>query len=115
MYEYKCYTTRVVDGNTVDALIDLGFNVLIKQRIKLYGVYTYDSNSSSESEKLKAIEAKNKLIEYIGKEFICQTIMNKRGKVGRTLGQIFVEDESGSRIDINQKLIDEGFASKYGE
>ena len=39
MYTYLCNTVRVIDGNTVDAIIDLGFNVTIRQRIKLYGVY----------------------------------------------------------------------------
>ena len=104
MYEYKCYTIRVIDGNTIDAQIDLGFNVLVRQRIKLYGIGVLDHNNE---------KAKNKLAELVGKEFICETIMNKRGKAGRVLGRVFKIDDLGNRIDVNQTLKDEGFASEY--
>lgn len=111
MYEYKCYTIRVVDGSTIDAQIDLGFNVLVRQRIKLYGIITPDMKTDN----AKAIAAKNRLAEMLGKEFVCETIMNKRGKAGRILGRVFQIDEQGNRIDINQKLKDEGYASEYGD
>lgn len=111
MYEYKCYTIRVVDGSTIDAQIDLGFNVLVRQRIKLYGIITPDMKNDT----AKAMVAKNKLAEMLGKEFVCETIMNKRGKAGRILGRVFQIDEQGNRIDINQKLKDEGYASDYGD
>lgn len=115
MYEYKCFVIRVVDGCTVDAQIDLGFNVLIRQRIKLYGINCEDIKSTDESIRQKAVASKNKLTDLLGKEFICQTIMNKRGKAGRTLGHVFTEDENGVKIDINQKMIDDGYAVTYGE
>jgi micrococcal nuclease len=115
MYEYKCHTIRVVDGSTVDAQVDLGFNVLIRQRIKLFGVDSGDIKSNNESERNRAMDAKARLTELLGKEFICQTIMNKRGKVGRTLGKLFVEDENGTLTDINKKLIDEGISRHFGE
>lgn len=115
MYEYKCYVIRVVDGCTVDAQIDLGFNVLIRQRIKLYGIFCEDIKSITETERNKAIASKNKLAEMLGKEFICKTVLNKRGKVGRTLGHVFVEDETGNETNINQKMINEGFAIPFGD
>jgi endonuclease YncB( thermonuclease family) len=115
MYEYKCFVIRIVDGCTVDAQIDLGFNVLIRQRIKLYGINCEDIKSLNDPIRQKAIASKNRLTDLLGKEFICQTIMNKRGKAGRTLGHVFTEDENGVRIDINQKMIDEGYAITYGE
>jgi len=115
MYEYKCFVIRVVDGCTVDAQIDLGFNVLIRQRIKLYGINCEDIKSTDESIRQKAVASKNRLTDLLGKEFICQTIMNKRGKAGRTLGHVFTEDENGVKIDINQKMIDDGYAVTYGE
>lgn len=111
MYEYKCYTIRVIDGNTIDATIDLGFNVMVRQRIKLYGIDTPDMRSD---DKERAFAAKTRLTELVGKEFICQTIMNKRGKAGRTLGRVYFEDQQGNRIDVNQTLKNEGFASTYG-
>lgn len=112
MYEYKCYTMRVVDGSTIDAQIDLGFNVLVRQRIKLYGIITPDIKSN---DKDLALAAKNRLTELLGKEFICETVMNKRGKAGRILGRVYQIDDLGNRIDVNQKLKDEGFASDYGD
>ena len=104
MYEYKCHTVRVIDGSTVDAQVDLGFNVLVRQRIKLYGVNSGDVKSIDENTRNKALSAKNKLTELLGKEFLCRTIMNKRGKAGRILGHIFVETENGNLIDINKEF-----------
>lgn len=115
MYEYKCFTVRVVDGNTIDAEIDLGFNVLVRQRIKLFGINVPNIKSYDEEEKTRAIKARDRLVELIGKEFVCQTIMNKRGKAGRTLGQAYVVDVNGQKIDVNKTLIDEGLATKFGE
>jgi|TARA_B110000908_G_scaffold91523_1_gene108618 micrococcal nuclease len=115
MYEYKCLTIRVIDGNTIDAEVDLGFNVLVRQRIKLHGVNTSDIRSTDESEKQRAHNARQRLTELVGKEFYCNTVMNKRGKVGRTLGYVHIFDENENRIDVNQTLIDEGLAIRYGE
>ena len=115
MYEYKCLTIRVIDGNTIDAEIDLGFNVLVRQRIKLHGVLTPDIKSFDVNTKESAQRSKARLIEIIGKEFFCQTVLNKRGKAGRTLGHVFLKDLSGNRINVNQQLIDEGLATRYGD
>lgn len=112
MYEYKCETIEVIDGNTIDAHLDLGFNVTIRQRIKLYGVNVPSMTSGTEAEREAATQAKNKLIDIIGKEFVCQTLMNKRGKAGRILGKVFAEDKT---VDVNQTMIDSGFASHFGE
>ena len=115
MYTYECNTIRVIDGNTVDAIIDLGFNVTIRQRIKLYGVNVYDVRSSNEEHKAKAIASKNKLIELIGSSFTCETILNKRGKAGRIMGQVYVTDSNGSKVNVNDQLINQGFAERFGE
>jgi len=115
MYTYQCTTIRVIDGNTVDAEIDLGFNVTIRQRIKLYGVNVADIRSNDETARNNAIASKNKLAELLGQEFICETIMNKRGKAGRTMGKVFTLNSTGSKVDINQQLIDEGYAEKFGD
>ena len=81
MYTYQCSIIRVIDGNTIDAIIDLGFNVTIRQRIKLYGANVLDVRSNNEQDRNKAIASKNRLTELLGNEFICETILNKRGKV----------------------------------
>jgi micrococcal nuclease len=115
MYDYKCLTMRVIDGSTIDAEIDLGFNVLVRQRIKLHGVNAPDIKSSDPKEKERAQKARNRLAELVGKEFYCHTIMNKRGKAGRTLGHVHIMDANENRIDVNQILINEGLATRYGD
>ena len=115
MYEYKCYTMRVIDGHTIDAEVDLGFNVLVRQRIKLHGVLSPNLNSFNEKEKQKANQARQRLAELVGKEFYCNTVLNKRGKAGRTLGYVYIVDENENRIDVNQTLVNEGLADRYGD
>lgn len=104
---------RVVDGDTIDAEIDLGFGVFIKQRIRLYGIDTPESRTKDLEEKERGLAAKARLTELLPKEFIVQTILNKRGKYGRVLGTLLVEDESGNVTDINETLVTEGFAVHY--
>ena len=115
MYTYQCNTIRVIDGNTVDASIDLGFNVTIRQRIKMYGVNVKDIRSTDEEVRQQAIASKQKLAELLGNEFVCETIMNKRGKAGRIMGKLTTIGTDGSKVDINQELIDQGFAERFGE
>ena len=95
MYEYPCRMIRVVNGNTVEADIDLGFEISIRMSIKLYGVSTSE-------------EAKEALIRLLTKNFICCTIYNKRGKMGRVLGYVYVEDDTGELININDIMIAQG-------
>lgn len=109
MYEYRCLLDRVVDGDTVDITIDLGFSAFLhKQRIRLYGINTPELRSSNPDERVKAKEATERLKELLPKEFIVRTTKDKRGKYGRILGTLIVEDN-----DINQQLITEGHAVKY--
>lgn len=115
MYTYECNTIRVIDGNTVDAVIDLGFNVTIRQRIKLYGVNVDDIRSIDETKKTNAVVARTKLTELLGQDFICETIMNKRGKAGRIMGKLYTLDASNSKTDVNQKMIEDGYAEKFGD
>jgi len=105
----------VIDGNTVDANIDLGFNVTIRQRIKLYGVNVKDIRSNDETTRQQAVASKQKLTELLGNEFVCETIVNKRGKAGRVMGKISTITADGTSIDVNQQLIDNGFAERFGE
>ena len=115
MYTYQCNTIRVIDGNTVDATIDLGFNVTIRQRIKLYGVNVSDIRSSDDTVRQQAMASKQKLAELLGNEFVCETIVNKRGKAGRVMGKLSTVGTDGSRVNVNQQLIDQGFAERFGE
>lgn len=113
MYTYKAKLMRVVDGDTVDAEIDLGFGVFMKQRVRLYGINTPESRTRDLEEKERGLAAKARLTELLGKEFIIETILNKRGKFGRILGTLHVTQEDGSSMNINQTLVNEGHAVEY--
>ena len=112
MYTYKANLIRVIDGDTIDAEIDLGFGVFIRQRVRLYGINTPESRTKDLEEKERGLAAKQRLTELLKKQFIIETILNKRGKFGRILGTIYVED-ADSTININQQLVEEGFAKPY--
>jgi micrococcal nuclease len=104
MYEYNCKIVRVVDGDTVDVDIDLGFAVwLKKQRIRLFGVDTPESRTRDAVEKKFGIMAKNfvKGRLPVGSMQVLKTRMDdSRGKFGRILGEFVLEDTT-----LNQLLI----------
>ena len=113
MYEYNAKLSKVIDGDTIDADIDLGFQTYIKQRIKLYGVDTPQSRSKVTTEKEEGIKAKNKLIELLPRDFKVRTVLNKRGKFGRVLGHVYTVDPDGKEVNINETMVKEGYATKY--
>jgi micrococcal nuclease len=107
IYFYKGQVLKVVDGDTVEADIDLGFGVHFKTRLRLYGINCPELSSKDPEEHKKANDAKDFLKELIeGKEVELETF--KHEKYGRFLANIFV----GS-INVSQKLIEEGFAVQY--
>jgi len=112
MYTYKARLIRVIDGDTVDAEIDLGFGVFMKQRIRLYGINTPDSRTKDLDERERGLASKARLAELLPREFIVETILNKRGKFGRILGVLYVQDED-TRTNINETLVKEGHAVEY--
>jgi len=107
MYEYKAMITKVYDGDTITADIDLGFGIVTKkQKIRLLGINTPEVRGS---EKPQGIISRDALRQRIlGKEVIIKTSKDKKGKYGRWLGEVFVEDEN-----VNQWLITEGYAKEY--
>jgi len=88
MYEYKAKLIKVVDGDTVDAMIDCGFSVFRKERIRLRGINAPESRTRDKEEKKLGLAAKARLKELIkeGKnEFMVKTSIDKKGKYGRLL------------------------------
>ncbi len=84
MYEYNAKLIRVIDGDTIDASIDLGFNVWIMKRIRLYGIDAPESRTRDLEEKKKGIETKEKLQELLKANEGTFTVKSKGvGKVGR--------------------------------
>ncbi len=90
MYTYSCKIVRVVDGDTVDIDIDLGFGVWMqKQRIRLYGIDTPESRTRDLVEKKFGLEAKRMILEWLPIDSIQKliTVKDKSGKYGRILGK----------------------------
>ena len=116
-YIYKGKLERVVDGDTIDALIDVGFDIWIKKRIRYSGIDTWESRTRNLAEKAKGLEAKarNKelLLEVSSKSGYFRLKSHGVGKYGRVLGEIFIEDKDGKQWNINQTLISEGHAYVY--
>ena len=113
MYEYRCSLVKIIDGDTIDVDLDLGFDVVLKkQRIRLYGINTPESRTRDLEEKKYGLAAKARLGELIE---VADTLMVKtaidgkaRGKYGRILGTIYADS-----TNINNTLVDEGHAIAY--
>jgi micrococcal nuclease len=112
MYTYKAECLRVVDGDTIDARIDLGFDTWKKIRIRFYGINTPESRTRDLEEKARGLAAKKRLQEIleINKNiFILKS--HGVGKYGRCLGELFVE--TLGETSVQQTLINEGHGIEY--
>ena len=117
MYEYRCKVIKVIDGDTVDVDIDLGFDILLRdERVRIMGIDTPESRTRDKVEKKFGLASKARLKELIGGKSgpILKTQINKkgedmRGKFGRILGD-FVTDDGRMVTDI---LVEEGHAVAY--
>ena len=114
MYEYRCKVVRVVDGDTVDVDIDLGFSVwLKKQRIRMLGIDTPESRTRDKEEKKYGLGAKAFLQNMLkDDDIILKTFKDAEGKFGRILGELWRSRNYNDK-SINQYLIDEHYAVKY--
>jgi micrococcal nuclease len=111
MYQYNAKLRRVVDGDTVDAEIDMGFNIFIKERIRLMGIDTPEKRTRNLFEKSWGLAASARLIELLEENdnnFVIETKIDKKGKFGRVLGDIIING-----VNINQQLVTEGLAIPY--
>ena len=119
MFEYSCRIVRVVDGDTVDVDIDLGFDLwLKKQRIRLYGVDTPESRTRDLEEKKYGFAAKDFVEKYlpVDSKQTLRTRLDDRGKFGRILGEFVVQQEwEGQTISstVNDQLIRQHHGVKY--
>jgi len=109
---YSAKLQRVVDGDTCDALIDLGFDTWVKKRIRFFGVDTWESRTRNLKEKAKGLEAKaftKNLLENSDEgKFLLKS--HGVGKYGRVLGELFVK---GHETSVNELLKENGHASAY--
>ena len=104
---------KVVDGDTIDADIDLGFDISLTKRVRLSGVDTPESRTTDLKEKKLGLESKEWLkhkLEFAKDVLIKTELPDSTEKYGRILGNLYVNNES---LSLNQKMIDEGYALAY--
>ncbi len=113
MYKYGAKLLRVVDGDTADVMIDLGFSTWVKARLRFKGVDTWEKRTRDLEEKKKGIAASEftkKHLELNDGKFVIQSY--GKGKYGRVLAEIFVNID-GEETSLNKLLIENGHAYKY--
>jgi len=114
MYQYYVREIKsVVDGDTIDVVIDLGFNVLFEQRVRLAGIDTPESRTSDKMEKALGLESKEYLKKHLkeAKSVVIKTEkMDSSEKYGRILGWLYVNGDTES---VNDKMINDGYAWGY--
>ena len=109
MYEYNCEVKRIVDGDTVDVVIDLGFDIHYSSRVRLYGIDTPESRTRNKDEKVRGLMSKKYLTDALSKgQGVIKTHKDKKGKFGRVLGEMYVADKN-----INLMMVDDNLAVKY--
>ena len=117
MHEYNCTIRRVVDGDTVDVDIDLGFGIWIhNERVRLYGIDTPESRTRDLEEKKAGLFAKDVVLHYLpeGSKQVLRTHKDKVGKYGRVLGEFIIYDGLADRqTTINQFMIDHRIGVEY--
>ena len=117
MYNYKINLLRVIDGDTIDAEIDLGFDINVKKRIRFLGINTPESRTRDLEEKARGLAAKDRVKQLLEG---CENItLNSHGvgKFGRCLGEIMLDMVDGQQkltlVNLNELLIQENHAVKY--
>jgi len=111
LYNYKIHKlVKVVDGDTVDAIIDLGFNIHVTKRIRLYGIDAPESRTRDKEEKVRGLAAKARLKELLDKKQKMYIESFGEGKFGRLLAKIFVGE---AQVDVIDLMIAEGHGKAY--
>jgi len=117
MYIYNIKLDRVVDGDTIDAIIDLGFNVSVKKRVRFMGVNTPESRTRDLEEKARGLAAKDRVKELLEGCNKIQLTSHGVGKYGRCLGELHIDIVDGKEKltleSVNDLLIKEGHAVEY--
>jgi micrococcal nuclease len=120
MYEYKARVVRVIDGDTVDVDIDLGFGIWMNnERVRIMGIDTPESRTRDKIEKVFGLAAKEKLINLLGtycrlKTQVAKNGEDMKGKFGRILGDFEVYDhQKDAYRAVSKILVEEGYAVEY--
>ena len=119
--EYQCELIKVVDGDTIDCTIDLGFSTWKKIRVRMEGINTPESRTRDKEEKKRGLAAKERLKEILKyNDNKCVLKVSGLGKFGRALASVYVDTLSSTtpkssitEINVNKQLIEEGHAVEY--
>ena len=118
MYNYNATCIRVVDGDTIDAEIDLGFDIKVTKRIRLGGINAPESRTRNKVEKKLGLAAKERLKEMMEGAANCFELESTElGKFGRVIGRLHIDKISGkdviTKVCVNDCLVKEGHAVEY--
>ena len=106
MYEYKVVFYKIINGDQLDMVLDLGFYVRITQKVKLFGVSIIPDQSASAKDFL------SKTLE--GKDLMCKIVFSKKGKQGRSFGTLFTKERGTDKYtNINTLIISQSFATTH--
>lgn len=106
LYFYKAKVIDIYDGDSITILVDLGFSITVKKKVRLYGIDTPELRGTEREDGLKALNYLKSLV--LNKDVIVQTYKDKTGKYGRLLATIYLDE-----ININEKLVNENYAMPY--
>ena len=118
MYEYRAKVIKVIDGDTIDVDIDLGFCVILaKQRIRLYGIDTPESRTSDKEEKFYGKISSAFMKDHCprGSYITLRTYLDSKGKYGRILGEIIVDDKNLNKLMVEKSLAVEYYGQSKSE
>ena len=121
MYEYNAVVERVVDGDTIDCTVDLGFSTWKKVRVRMEGMNAPESRTRDKEEKERGLAAKDRLVEILKyNDNLCILRVSGLGKFGRALATVHVKtlsptstESSITLVNVNKQLIKEGHAKEY--
>ena len=109
LYQYKAFVTKVYDGDTITVEVDLGFKTFVKgEKIRLSRINAPEIRGVSREDGINSRDYLRELI--LEKEILLETIRDKKGKYGRYLGEVYIEIETNKWLNINDDLVNKGFA-----
>ena len=119
MYRYRAKVIKVIDGDTLDAMVDLGFDTWVKKRIRLSGIDAHESRTRDKAEKKKGLAAKARVVEVLnGSDNEINLTSLGVGKYGRCIGEVqltksYIRSDVYHGKSLNTLLIKEGHAKEY--
>ena len=109
LFHYRAVVTSVYDGDTCTVDIDLGLHIWLRgEKLRLFGINAPEMRGPEKIEGRKSRDYLRSLID--GREIVIKSHRDKKGKYGRYLAELFLLQEDGKWLDINQDLVDQGFA-----